>query len=174
MDPQWLRIYAALRPGDSMGDMLVAAGAGRQRSAIGQGAMTEPLPWYTGASPWGGPVASPPTVVSLLYADPVASLRGSLGGAGVGLFGAIEIRFAAGPVFTDHSYRVSGEVTGLSESPAEQARPEPGQRPRLGAVHNDFPDPADDAVVAHAAMMTRGPAAAPARRAGRRSTEPRG
>ena len=52
--------------------------------------MTEPLPWYTGASPWGGPVASPSTVVSLLYADLVAGLRGSLGGAGVGLFGAIE------------------------------------------------------------------------------------
>jgi hypothetical protein len=35
----------------------------------------------------------------------------------VGLFGAIEIRFQAGPVFLDRTYRVTGEVTALSQTP---------------------------------------------------------
>jgi hypothetical protein len=78
--------------------------------------MTEPLPWYAGDSPWGGPVASPSAVVDLLYSDLLADLWRSLGPR-VGLFGAIEIRFAAGPVFLHRSYQVSGEVTALSETP---------------------------------------------------------
>ncbi len=116
VDPGRLRILTALRPGDSLGDLAVAVNAGRQLSVIAQGAMTEPLPWYAGASPWGGPVASPSAVVDLLYNHLLADLRQSLGPR-VGLFGAIEIRFGAGPVFLYRSYRVSGEVTALSETP---------------------------------------------------------
>jgi hypothetical protein len=116
VDPDSLRMLKALRPGDLIGDLPVAVNAGRQLSLIARGAMTEPLPWYAGASPWGGPVASPSAVVDLLYNDLLADLMRSLGPR-VGLFGAIEIRFGAGPVFLYRSYRVSGEVVALSETP---------------------------------------------------------
>jgi hypothetical protein len=116
VDPGRLRMLKALRPGDLIGDLPVPVNAERQLSLIARGAMTEPLPWYAGDSPWGGPVASPSAVVDLLYSDLLADLWRSLGPR-VGLFGAIEIRFAAGPVFLHRSYRVSGEVTALSETP---------------------------------------------------------
>lgn len=116
VDPSGLRMLKALRPGDLIGDLPVAVNAGRQLSLIARGAMTEPLPWYAGASPWGGPVASPSAVVDLLYSDLLADFRRSLGPR-VGLFGAIEICFAAGPVFLHRSYRVSGKVVALSETP---------------------------------------------------------
>jgi len=116
VNPSRLRMLKALRPGDLIGDLPVAVNAERQLSLIARGAMTEPLPWYTGDSPWGGPVAAPSAVVDLLYSDLLADLRRSLGPR-VGLFGAIEIRFAAGPVFLHRGYRVSGEVIALSETP---------------------------------------------------------
>jgi hypothetical protein len=38
-------------------------------------------------------------------------------GPRVGLFGAIEVRYHAGPVFVNRSYTVSGEVVGVSDTP---------------------------------------------------------
>src|SRR5262249_33093544 len=67
-------------------------------------------------SPWGPPIASPSTTVDLLYTELLKPLRESLGPR-VGLFGAIEVRYHAGPVFLDRSYTVSGEVVGVSETP---------------------------------------------------------
>jgi hypothetical protein len=116
VDPAGLRILKALRPGDGLGEWHVQVDGERQQAVISQGAMTEPLDWYTGSSPWGGPIASPSAVVSLLYTDPVEGLREALG-QHVGLFGAIEISFHAGPVFLDRTYRVTGEVTALSQTP---------------------------------------------------------
>jgi len=116
VDPAELRILKALRPGDPIGDCQVVVNGDRQRSAISAGAMTEPLDWYTGSSPWGGPVAAPSTVVHLLYSDLLAGLRDSMG-QHVGLFGAIEIRFRSGPVFLGAAYRVTGAVTALSQTP---------------------------------------------------------
>jgi hypothetical protein len=115
-DPAELRMLKALRPGDPMGSAYVTPNASRQHSAIESGAMTEPLDWYTGASPWGGPVASPSAVVDLLYAHVLDDVRAATG-PHVGLFGAIEIRFRAGPVFLDRHYHVSGTVTALSQTP---------------------------------------------------------
>jgi hypothetical protein len=116
VDPAGLRILKALRPGDSLGECRATADGDRQRAVIAAGAMTEPLPWYTGPSPWGGPIAAPSAVVSLLYQRLLAGIRDSLG-EHVGLFGAIEVRFLAGPVFADRSYRVTGEVAALSQTP---------------------------------------------------------
>jgi hypothetical protein len=116
VDSAELRILKALRAGDSLGDCRAAADGTRQRAIIDGGAMTEPLDWYTGPSPWGGPVASPSAVVNLLYSDLLRGIRDSMG-EHVGLFGAIEIRFHAGPVFVDHAYRVTGEVVALSQTP---------------------------------------------------------
>jgi hypothetical protein len=119
-DPAELRILKALRPGDSLGECQSAADAARQRAVIDGGAMTEPLDWYTGASPWGGPIAAPSAVVNLLYADLLHGIRDSMG-EHVGLFGAIEIRFRAGPVLLDRGYRVTGEIVALSQTPKTEA-----------------------------------------------------
>ena len=37
-----------------------------QARNIETGVMNEPLPWYTGDSPWGGPIASPTQTASLM------------------------------------------------------------------------------------------------------------
>jgi hypothetical protein len=116
VDPAELRILASLRPGDPLGDCEVTVDGKRQQSVISQGAMTEPLDWYTSSSPWGGPIAAPSTVVNLLYADLLAGLREAMG-KHVGLFGAIEIRFLCGPVFLGRGYRVTGEIVALSQTP---------------------------------------------------------
>jgi hypothetical protein len=115
-DPAHLRILAGLRVGAVLGDMVLEPDGERQQQRIGQGGMTEPLDWYTGPSPWGGPIASPSTVVGLLYAQLLENAKASMG-EHVGLFGAIEIRFRSGPVSLDHTYRVTGEVVALSETP---------------------------------------------------------
>jgi hypothetical protein len=115
--PGELRILSSMKPGEVLGDYPgLGVNAERQYSAIRQGAMTEPLEWYTAASPWGGPIASPSAVVGLLYTRLLDGVRESMG-AHVGLFGAIEIRFRRGPVFLDRSYRVTGEVAALSQTP---------------------------------------------------------
>jgi hypothetical protein len=116
VDPAELRILGSLRPGAAIGDCQVTVDGERQRSVISQGAMTEPLDWYTGSSPWGEPIAAPSTVVNLLYAELLAGLREAMG-KHVGLFGAIEIRFLSGPVFLGRSYRVTGEIVALSQTP---------------------------------------------------------
>ena len=116
-EPGELRILRAMKPGEVLGDYpRLTVNAERQYSAIRQGAMTEPLDWYTSASPWGGPVASPSAVVGLLYTRLLDGAKEAMG-AHVGLFGAIEIRFRRGPVFLDRSYRVTGEVAALSQTP---------------------------------------------------------
>ncbi len=116
VDPEQLRILRGLRPGAALGDLMVAPDGERQRQRIGQEGMTEPLDWYTGPSPWGGPIAAPSAVVDLLYRRLLDDAKLSMG-EHVGLFGAIEIRFRSGPVFTDVRYRVTGEVVALSQTP---------------------------------------------------------
>ena len=115
-DPAELRILKTLKVGDVLGDFRAAVNSERQRSVIGQGAMTESLDWYSGRSPWGGPIASPSGVVGLLYTQLLAEMKEAMG-EHVGLFGAIEIRFRAGPVFLDRDYRVTGEVAAVSQTP---------------------------------------------------------
>jgi hypothetical protein len=115
-DTSQLRILSALRPGDSLGDLHTSVNGASQRTIISEGGITEPLDWYTGPSPWGGPIASPSRVVSLLYRDLLAKPKQEMG-PHVGLFGAIEIRFFSGPVLVDQAYRVTGEVVALTDSP---------------------------------------------------------
>jgi acyl dehydratase len=115
-DPAELKILKALMPGDVLGDLRTAVNRERQEAVISSGAMTEPLDWYTGPSPWGGPIASPSGVVGLLYTQLLADVKEAMG-EHVGLFGAIEIRFRAGPVFLDREYRVTGEVVAVSQTP---------------------------------------------------------
>lgn len=116
VDPAQLRILAAIKPGAILGDVTLMPDGDRQRRRIDQHGMTEPLDWYTGPSPWGGPIAAPSAVVDLLYARLLDDARASMGDH-VGLFGAIEIRFRSGPVLLDSRYRVTGEVIAVSETP---------------------------------------------------------
>jgi hypothetical protein len=116
VDPAELRILRDLRPGVVLGDLTLEQDGERQRQRIGRGGMTEPLDWYTGPSPWGGPIAAPSAVVDLLYRRMLDDAKQSMG-EHVGLFGAIEIRFRSGPVFTDTRYRVTGEVVAVSDTP---------------------------------------------------------
>ena len=76
-------------------------------------ALTEPLDWYTGASPWGGPVLNPGLVVHAM----VAIQRRMPVRNAVGLYGAIEIAHLRGPVFANHDYEVTGEILAVGTTP---------------------------------------------------------
>jgi len=77
-------------------------------------AITEPLDWYTGASPWGGPVVNPGLLVHMMVQ---VQRRMALPADAVGLYGAIEVRHLAGPVFSDREYEVSGRVVAVGQTP---------------------------------------------------------
>jgi acyl dehydratase len=114
-DPDALRILAGVRPGDRLPGHEIALDPRHLVARIEAGALTEPIDWYTGGSPWGGPVANPSTVVQLLRNRP-----GDFGphvGQAVGLFGAIEVRHHHGPVLFGERYRVDGEVVAVGSSP---------------------------------------------------------
>ncbi|MGH2611070.1 MAG: hypothetical protein ACRDHF_18465, partial [Tepidiformaceae bacterium] len=76
--------------------------------------ITEKLDWYESNSLWGGAVATPATMVQLLYAQSVGTLRAGLGPA-VGLFGAIELRNINGPVMVGQDYEVTGHVVAIGQ-----------------------------------------------------------
>jgi hypothetical protein len=109
-----LKILAGVSGGDAIPEADVAMPAEVQTSRLD--VITEPLDWYSGSSPWGGPIASPATMVHFLYAHP-ARVIGSKAGRAVGLFGAIEVRHMNGPLVLDETYRVGGEVVAVGESP---------------------------------------------------------
>ena len=116
VDPATLRILRDVTPGEHLpGGPVVADGPG-QRQRLAEGLVSEPMDVYDGGSPWGPPVASPLTVVDLLYLAPLHTLRARVGEV-VGLFGAIEIRFHGSPVLLDRQYEVDGTVVAVSETP---------------------------------------------------------
>jgi hypothetical protein len=113
-DAGQLRILGGLKVGDRFEecDAFLTKNAMTERMKV----ITDPLEWYTKPSPWGGAIATPATMVQLLYSQPIATLRGKLGHA-VGLFGAIELRNINGPTLVEHPYRVSGSIVALGQSP---------------------------------------------------------
>jgi hypothetical protein len=116
VDASTLRILRDVEPGEHLpGGPVVVDGPG-QRHRLANGLVSEPMDVYDGSSPWGPPVASPLTVVDLLYLAPLRTIRPRVGEV-VGLFGAIEIRFHGSPVFLDQQYEVDGTVVAVSETP---------------------------------------------------------
>jgi hypothetical protein len=111
--PGELRILAGLSAGAVVESKEVSCPASAQETRMG--VITEPLAWYTD-SPWGGPLASPATIVHFLYEHP-ARVIGAKAGNAVGLFGAIEIRHVNGPMVLDRPYRIGAEVLAVGESP---------------------------------------------------------
>jgi len=115
-DPSALRILRALEPGMTLGETQVRLGPERQRERIERGLCSGPLDWYTGPSPFGGPIAAPSALVELLWAPPTKALGAHVGKA-VGLFGAIEVAHLAGPIFLDQTYLVTASVAAVGQSP---------------------------------------------------------
>jgi hypothetical protein len=112
--PGEFRILRGVKVGDKFDECEV--GLTKEDIARRLKSITEPMQWYTKPSPWGGPIATPASMVHLLYAKPIATLRRKVGAA-VGLFGAIELRNINGPVFSDRAYRATGNVVALGQSP---------------------------------------------------------
>jgi hypothetical protein len=117
VEPSSLRILRSFSPGDQLGAWDVEVDGERQASALPT--ITEPLEWYSGSSPWGPPIATPSTAVHLLAGNVIGLVNDVT--ATVGLFGAIELRFRAGPVFLDRTYKVSSEVVAVTETPQTEA-----------------------------------------------------
>ena len=108
-----MRILAHLSLGDAGAPVTVRLADEREAKARLE-AITEPLDWYTGASPWGGPVVNPGLVVHMMVQ---VQRRMALPADAVGLYGAIEVRHLAGPVFSDREYEVSGRVVAVGQTP---------------------------------------------------------
>jgi hypothetical protein len=80
--------------------------------------LTEPLDWYSGDSPWGGPIVNPGMAVRLFR--PVERSFDIRRNQAVGLFGGIEVRHLAGPIFADHDYEARGTVLAVGETPKSE------------------------------------------------------
>ena len=77
--------------------------------------ITEPSPWYAGASPWGGAIV-PMEMLSVLFAYTSRVGGFPVRGPAVGLFADQEIRLRNGPIFVGEPLEIEREVVGLSGS----------------------------------------------------------
>lgn len=115
-DPKELRILQGLAPGLSLGSYDAHTSTDKQFHRYDTGVISDPLPWYREASPWGESVAAPCTVLEYLWAYPMQGMRPHVGES-VGLFGAIEIGFEHGPFLMNHDYHLTSEVLCVGQSP---------------------------------------------------------
>jgi hypothetical protein len=115
-DPSELRILSSLRAGQPLGPFEDKRAGTQQRARLDKGWISDPLDWYSGASPWGGAISSPSGLVELLWGPTTEALRKDIGRS-VGLFGSIEVAQLAGPVFLDQKYEVRSEIVALGQSP---------------------------------------------------------
>jgi hypothetical protein len=77
-------------------------------------AITEPMDWYTGKSPWAGAIVEPGLLVHMMVQ---VQRRIALPTDAVGLYGAIEVQHLAGPVLMERDYTVSGQVLAVGQTP---------------------------------------------------------
>lgn len=105
--------------------------------------VTEPLPEYRDVALFGGQVAAPAVAIDALRAveDPLFRL----GKDYVGMFGAIELEFLDGPVFTDRDYLADGQILALGESPKTE----------VAWYESTLREAADGRPVARMIMMSR-------------------
>ena len=114
-----LRILEGVRAGDRITDTEVTIDGARQEGLLARGHVTDPLDWYSGESPWGGPIACPQSAVHELYtfaANQIGKTVRNRGG-GVGLFGCIEVAHRSAPLLLDRTYLMNGVVLGVGQSP---------------------------------------------------------
>lgn len=136
-----LRILKASKVGDIVRD--VPSRLDGERSLRRLEGVTEPLPEYRDAALFSGQVAAPAVAIDALRAveDPLFRL----GKDYVGMFGAIELEFLDGPVFTDRDYLVDGRVLALGESPKTE----------VAWYESTLRDASDGRPVARLIMMSR-------------------
>lgn len=115
-DPSSLRILRNVTIGEALDPIELSPRGPEQQSRLARGLISEPLAWYSGDSPWGGPIASPLTAAHLLHWEVAQPLSACLP-TNVGMFGAIELAFVNGPLFLDQHYVVTGHVVAVSDSP---------------------------------------------------------
>lgn len=113
--PEDLRILKGVEPGSTKLAHHARIESSAVRARIERGGLVDELGWYSGSSPWGGPVAHPSAVVQLLRNR--GPEFGPQTAEAVGLFGAIEVRHLAGPILLDRDYQVEGEVVAVGASP---------------------------------------------------------
>jgi hypothetical protein len=114
--PDDVRILSALHQGDEIGPDHDQIDGTDLRLRCEAGLITEPLDWYVHTSPWGGTIAPPSGVIDAVNRAVSRALLPILPAA-VGMWGALEVQFVEGPVFTDRRYRIVGSVAAISTSP---------------------------------------------------------
>lgn len=77
--------------------------------------ITEPSPWYSGPSPWGGPII-PFEMVSVLTMSTSHRAGFVRREPSVGLFLDLEVRMLDGPLLVDVPYTLEREIVALGES----------------------------------------------------------
>jgi hypothetical protein len=123
-DSERLRLLKGVKPGQHLGRVQVTARKADQDAALASGSANEPLPWYQGDSPWGGPIASVGTTAGLMFRLLVGDgethhhdrISPHIGDT-LGMFGAFEIAYENGPVLLDKPYWVEGTVLDVGDSP---------------------------------------------------------
>ena len=115
-DPSELKILHRVKPGMSLGTYEVVAKPARQFERYDKNLISDPLSWYRDDSPWGGPVAAPCTILEFLWGNAMRGLRPLLEEA-TGLFSAMEISHANGPMLLGETYRIETEVVCVGQSP---------------------------------------------------------
>jgi hypothetical protein len=122
-DVSKLRLLRGVTPGAAIGEKDVVLTSKRQDAMLASGGVNQDMPFYHGASPWGGPVASISQAAHVMV-----RLGHDAGHSGLlhlapdndraaGMYGACELVFVNGPIFLDRKYRVSGTVVGAGDSP---------------------------------------------------------
>jgi hypothetical protein len=123
-DERGLRLMKGVRHGQSLGRVEGRITGDEQARQIANGSNNEPMDWYTGASPWGGPIASVGSTAALMFRLLVGDgehhhhdrISPHIGDAS-GMFGAFQIQYENGPVFLDRTYTIEGRALGVGESP---------------------------------------------------------
>ena len=112
--PGELRILADVRPGDEM--PVVETRVEREALDRRVRVVTEPMPWYSDTSRWGGLVPTTVNQVNALMAPASAYLRERQRRA-IGLYGAIELRNVNGPLLCETAYRAGGTILFAGDTP---------------------------------------------------------
>lgn len=124
-DDGQLRLLKGVKVGQTFASVQLTASKAAQDAQIASGALNEPMDWYQGASPWGGPIASINTTAALMFRLLVGDggahhhdrISPHIGMDTLAMFGAFEIAYENGPVFLDRPYTVEGKVVGVGDSP---------------------------------------------------------
>jgi len=110
-----LRILAGAKAGEAF--PVVETSVTREALDRRRAVTTEPMPWYSDPSRFGGLVPTTVNQVNALIAPANAYLARRGRGGAIGLYGAIELRNINGPMLAETRYRAGGALLHAGESP---------------------------------------------------------